>query len=373
MAYIGREPLSGDFRKIDSIESQFNSNTNTFAITYQTTAVVPGSPYVMIAVLDGQVLEPAVDYNVNGNNLIFTNAPNAAQSFHAIILGNTGSAVISGGGGGIASINGLTGNNLTLNNVTINASVVSNVTLSNVSGNLANITVSNATLTNSVLGSNVSGIFSNGTINHSIITNSILGSNVAGSYTGSFNNSVITNSVLFGSNVSGTFSNGTTNHGVITNSVLFGSNVSGTFSNGTTNHGVITNTVLGGNVSGTLSDTALSNAYVSSYKELITNLGNVSGTVSVNLTQGNIYRANLIGNTTFTFTNPPAMPFTMPITLIVTQMFGANTINVTSAVYTENALPQLSTAGGNTDVLTFFSPNGGVRYIGTHAIADVII
>ena len=349
MAYIGREPLSGDFRKIDSIESQFNSNTNTFAITYQTTAVVPGSPYVMIAVLDGQVLEPAVDYNVNGNNLIFTNAPNAAQSFHAIILGNTGSAVISGGGGGIASINGLTGNNLTLNNVTINASVVSNVTLSNVSGNLANITVSNATLTNSVLGSNVSGIFSNGTINHSIITNSILGSNVAGSYTGSFNNSVITNSVLFGSNVSGTFSNGTTNHGVITN------------------------TVLGGNVSGTLSDTALSNAYVSSYKELITNLGNVSGTVSVNLTQGNIYRANLIGNTTFTFTNPPAMPFTMPITLIVTQMFGANTINVTSAVYTENALPQLSTAGGNTDVLTFFSPNGGVRYIGTHAIADVII
>jgi len=338
MAYIGRAPLSGDFRKIDSIEAQFNSNTNTFAITYLTEAVIPGSPYVMIAVLDGQVLEPAVDYNVNGNNLLFTNAPNAAQSFHAIILGNTGTAV-STGGSGIASINNLTGNNLTLNNVTINGSIVSNVLLNNTTGNVI--------LTNSVLGSNVSGTLE-GTINNGTITNTVLGSNV----TGIIANATITNTVL-GSNVTGNIANAT-----IINTVL-GSNVTGNIANVT------------------ITNSAISNAYVSSYKELITNLGNIGtaagATVNIDLSQGNIYRANLIGNVTFTFTNHPTVPFTMPITLIATQVFGSNTINVTSAVYTENALPQLSILAGNTDVLTFFSPNGGVRYIGTHAISDVII
>lgn len=281
MAYIGRVPLSGDFRKIDNIESQFNSNTNTFSITYQTEAVVPGSPYVVLAVLDGQLLEPGVDYNVNGSDLVFTTAPNAAQSFHAIILGNVGSSYVYSGnvGGGISTINNLSGSNVTLS----------------------------------------SSNFNNATIN-----------------IGSISNVVLTNA-----NISGT----------LTNTVLSNASV----------------------LSGEVSNSTLSNVQLSVYKESIVNLGNVTGSTNVNLGLGNIFRANLIGNTTFTFTNHPLAPLTMPITLIVTQMIGSNTINVTSAVYTENALPQLSTAGGNTDILTFFSPNGGVRFIGTHAIADVII
>lgn len=117
----------------------------------------------------------------------------------------------------------------------------------------------------------------------------------------------------------------------------------------------------------------LSNTYFQSYKEIITNLGNVTGATSVNLSQGNIFRANLIGNTTITFTNHPALPYTMPITLIVTQMLGNNTIYVANSVFTENVLPVISTAAGNSDILTFFSPNGGAKFIGTHAVADVII
>lgn len=64
-------------------------------------------------------------------------------------------------------------------------------------------------------------------------------------------------------------------------------------------------------------DTGPAGGLVGGYQEPINDKGNVSGTVTFNLSAHNVFRINPTGAVTVAFTNPPDAGFISPITIIV--------------------------------------------------------
>ena len=56
MAYLGNSPLIGQYRKMDSIVSQFNGNLTSFDITVGGVAFTPPSAYAMLISLNNVIL-----------------------------------------------------------------------------------------------------------------------------------------------------------------------------------------------------------------------------------------------------------------------------------------------------------------------------
>ena len=88
MAYFGRQPTtSGNYLKLDDIQSQFNSSTTTFNLTSGGSAFYPGSAFSLLVSINGTVQEPNTDYTINQNTIIFVTAPQSAHNFFCIVLG----------------------------------------------------------------------------------------------------------------------------------------------------------------------------------------------------------------------------------------------------------------------------------------------
>ena len=93
MAYIGNIPKTGNQRKIDfpldrfGGGSGFNGSSTDFYLRVSGDPVYPGAFQVM-AVLNGTVLEPATDYNINNDLIEFTTAPATGATFFAVIFGD---------------------------------------------------------------------------------------------------------------------------------------------------------------------------------------------------------------------------------------------------------------------------------------------
>jgi hypothetical protein len=108
------------------------------------------------------------------------------------------------------------------------------------------------------------------------------------------------------------------------------------------------------------------------YNEAVNVVGNVSGSVSVDLSVANIFSYTLTGNTTFSFTNPPASGTSKPFTLIIRQdSTGSRSASFTGAKWTDGTAPTLTTTPSRYDVFTFFTIDGGVSYFATYAMANV--
>lgn len=90
MAYIGQSPSIGEFRKLDDISGQFNDSNTTFALTVNSSSVVPGSEQALLISIDGVLQEPGTAYFLSGTNLVFTAAPNTSSTFFGIQLGSVG-------------------------------------------------------------------------------------------------------------------------------------------------------------------------------------------------------------------------------------------------------------------------------------------
>jgi hypothetical protein len=96
MAYIGREPLSGEVVLINSIESQFNGVLTTFNLTRTvsgvTSAFYPISSEQLLVSLGGVIQEPDptgdTGFRINFNQIIFALAPAAGVSCFIISYGN---------------------------------------------------------------------------------------------------------------------------------------------------------------------------------------------------------------------------------------------------------------------------------------------
>ena len=95
MAYIGRQPAFGDFRKVDISSWTFNASTTAFTLGEQV-----GNVNQLIVSLNGVIQNPSTDYNLEtgGENLAFTTAPNSADSCFVMVMGDVGGPPIVTGG-----------------------------------------------------------------------------------------------------------------------------------------------------------------------------------------------------------------------------------------------------------------------------------
>jgi hypothetical protein len=93
VAYIGTQPIVGQYRKLSDISSGFDGSTTTF-----TTSVPPGTSayYVtagsasqLLISLGGVIQQPDVDYTVGINSITFTTAPAAGLDFFGVLMGDT--------------------------------------------------------------------------------------------------------------------------------------------------------------------------------------------------------------------------------------------------------------------------------------------
>ena len=88
MAYVGKSPLTGAYQVLDNIASGFNASTVAFNLTVGGVAVSPGTEANCIISISGVVQDPSA-YTIAGNQITFSSAPAATDTFFGTILGNT--------------------------------------------------------------------------------------------------------------------------------------------------------------------------------------------------------------------------------------------------------------------------------------------
>ena len=111
MAYIGREPLSGKFEKIDVSSWTFNSSNTLFPLGRQV-----GIAESLIVSFNGVIQQAGEDYTLQagGNNIHFSTPPDAGDSCFVIQLGDVGATL----GTGSISADNLAANLKTFNEFT---------------------------------------------------------------------------------------------------------------------------------------------------------------------------------------------------------------------------------------------------------------
>ena len=87
MAYVGKAPLTGAYQVLDNIASGFNASTVAFNLTVGGVAVSPGTEANCIISISGVVQDPSA-YTIAGNQITFSSAPAATDTFFGTILGD---------------------------------------------------------------------------------------------------------------------------------------------------------------------------------------------------------------------------------------------------------------------------------------------
>jgi len=94
MAYLGNRPILGAFSKLDTIAGSFNGSATSFPLTISAVPVAGGVATNMLISLNGVIQEPVVDYDITGNNIVFTVAPPTSSTFFGVKLGDLGMVAI---------------------------------------------------------------------------------------------------------------------------------------------------------------------------------------------------------------------------------------------------------------------------------------
>lgn len=87
MAYLGNTPQIGQYRKMDALT--FNGSTQTFNITVGGVSFTPPTAFAMLVVLDGEPLNPGVDFSISAATISFAVAPVNNTPFFALLFGDT--------------------------------------------------------------------------------------------------------------------------------------------------------------------------------------------------------------------------------------------------------------------------------------------
>ena len=91
MPYVGRENITGEFIKLDSITT---SATNTFNLLRNGAAFAPGTTEQCIVSVNGVTQAPQDAFNISGSQIIFTETLSASDVIDYILV--MGSALSSG-------------------------------------------------------------------------------------------------------------------------------------------------------------------------------------------------------------------------------------------------------------------------------------
>ena len=87
MPYLGRELTSGNYLKLDSIESQFDGSETTFNLKSGGSDFYPGSSYSLMVSLAGVIQEAESSYEINNNQIVFQAPPASTDDCFIIVLG----------------------------------------------------------------------------------------------------------------------------------------------------------------------------------------------------------------------------------------------------------------------------------------------
>jgi len=138
----------------------------------------------------------------------------------------------------------------------------------------------------------------------------------------------------------------------------------------TSNNTIIAPSIL---LNGTLQGGVIKNTRLESYSESVNVVNSITTTTyTIDLSASNIFDLTLNNNVTFTFSNAPSAGVLRNSTIILRQGSSGNRLaTFTGARYTDGITPVLSTGVNQTDVLTFFTVDGGITYFGTFAMANV--
>ena len=86
MAYIGKQPLVGNYQVLDAITA---TTTDTYALTKNSVAVFPQTPANCIVSLNGVIQAPFDSYTISGSNIVFASALTGSDSIDFItVLGD---------------------------------------------------------------------------------------------------------------------------------------------------------------------------------------------------------------------------------------------------------------------------------------------
>ena len=88
MAYLGRQPTTGRYIRLDDISSSFDGSTTTFNLTASGSAVTPQTENNCVISVSGIVQQPISAYTVSGSQITFTSAPLSSDTFFGTILGD---------------------------------------------------------------------------------------------------------------------------------------------------------------------------------------------------------------------------------------------------------------------------------------------
>ena len=102
-------------------------------------------------------------------------------------------------------------------------------------------------------------------------------------------------------------------------------------------------------------------------------IGSVAANTDLDLNTANIFDITLgANNLVLTFTNPPVAGFAAGATIILRQdSAGTRLATFANSVYTDAIEPLLTTNANATDVLSFFTMDGGLSYFGSQTMAAV--
>ena len=86
MAYLGRQPLVGNYQVLDALTA---TTTDTYALTKASVAVFPQTPSNCIVSLNGVIQAPVSSYTISGSNIVFASALTGSDSIDFItVLGD---------------------------------------------------------------------------------------------------------------------------------------------------------------------------------------------------------------------------------------------------------------------------------------------
>jgi hypothetical protein len=86
MAYLGRQPLVGNYQVLDALVA---TTTDTYALTKDTVAVFPQTPSNCIVSLNGVIQAPTDSYTISGSDIVFASALTGSDSIDFItVLGD---------------------------------------------------------------------------------------------------------------------------------------------------------------------------------------------------------------------------------------------------------------------------------------------